>query len=111
MKPANADALEAVVSSDLELAPRLDDLQERSPGVPAPLLRLEAERQPAVYRRGASSLLGLPRSSKQRAAPAWDEEHEYAIGLSLARGVAELLLRCGGWWCGFGRVRGDGHDP
>jgi hypothetical protein len=41
--------------------------------VPAPLLVLEAERQPAVYRRGGSSLLGPPRSSQQRAAPAWDD--------------------------------------
>jgi hypothetical protein len=41
--------------------------------VPAPLLLLEAEQQPAVYRRGASSLLAPPCSSKQRAAPAWDE--------------------------------------
>jgi hypothetical protein len=40
--------------------------------VPAPLLLLEAEQQPAVYRRGASSLLAPPCSSKQRAAPAWD---------------------------------------
>jgi hypothetical protein len=63
--------------------------------VPAPLLLLEAEQQPAVYRRGASSLLGPPCSSKQRAAPAWDEMGESDEGRRGGAPIVLQLVPCG----------------